>query len=201
MIKKGALEISGGFLLVAALLFYLDTENLLPWTALACGLHELGHYVAVRLSGGKILRFRLTAVGGELTLDQSKPLSYARELLSIFAGPGMNLAAAFLSAHLARGEAAWVFTGLNLSLGLFNLLPVVPLDGGRMLTLLLGLFCREETVVEVMRVCSILIIAALLLTGGALFFQAAENFTLAIVAIWLMAGLLRRPGQKRGHSH
>lgn len=200
MIKWRKLEVSGGFLLVAALLFYFDTENLLPLSALACALHELGHYLAVRISGGEILRFRITAVGGELVLDKRKTLSYGKELFAILAGPGCNLAAALVSARLGRGEVAWVFTGINLSLGAFNLLPVAPLDGGRALALVLHLFCREETAVEVLRICSLLFVAGLLLAGGALFFETGRNFTLAVVALWLLAGLLRRPGKRKQFS-
>lgn len=200
MIKWKKVEVSGGFLLVSALLFYLDTENLLPLAALACGLHELGHYLAVRFSGGEIVRFRLTAVGGELVLDKRRALSYGRELFAILAGPGCNLAAALLSARLGRGEAAWVFTGVNLSLGAFNLLPIIPLDGGRALAILLGLFCREETAYEILRVCSLLLVAGLLLAGGALFFETGHNFTLAVVGLWLVAGLLRRPKKDKARG-
>ena len=36
MLRWGRIEVSGGFLLVAAALYYLDTQNLLPWAAAAC---------------------------------------------------------------------------------------------------------------------------------------------------------------------
>ena len=49
MLRLGKLECSGGFLLAAALLFYMDPGDLIPLAALAAGFHELGHWTAVRL--------------------------------------------------------------------------------------------------------------------------------------------------------
>ena len=50
-----------------------------------------------------------------------------KELAAVLAGPAVNLLCGLL---LARGHA-WVAAGAHLSLCLFNLLPVRPLDGGR----------------------------------------------------------------------
>lgn len=52
MLRLGKLECSGGFLLAAALFFYMDPGDLIPLAALAAGFHELGHWTAVRLMGG-----------------------------------------------------------------------------------------------------------------------------------------------------
>ncbi len=65
------------------------------------------------------------------------------------AGPGANFALAFIIAMLLRlsilkdigGGIDGIFTGLvliNLMLGIFNLIPIPPLDGSRMLTSLLS---------------------------------------------------------------
>ena len=54
-----------------------------------------------------------------------------KELAAVLAGPAVNLLCGLL---LARGHA-WVAAGAHLSLCLFNLLPVRPLDGGRALAL------------------------------------------------------------------
>ncbi|HTZ71143.1 MAG TPA: site-2 protease family protein [Acetobacteraceae bacterium] len=64
-----------------------------------------------------------------------------RQMMALvaLAGPAMNFALAFLAAHAFRfhalpplaGQIAGQFILLNLALGLFNLLPIPPLDGGR----------------------------------------------------------------------
>lgn len=198
MVRRGKVEVSAGFLLTVAALFYFDTENVLPWAMLACTLHELGHCVAVHVLGGRMLAFRLTAVGGELVLDKRHPLSYGRELLSILAGPAANLLTALVTARLGRGEGAWLITGLSLALGLFNLLPIWPLDGGRMLALLLEA-ARAGPLWEMGgRICSALCTALLLLAGGAMFLQNSGSYTLFTVALWLTMGLARGEGQRKG---
>lgn len=186
MLRWGRVEASGGFLLTMAALFYADTENVLPWAMLACTLHEVGHWAAVRLLGGRTLALRLTAVGGELVLDGAHPLTQGGELLSLLAGPGANLTAALLAVRLGRAEWAYLFAGLNLALGVLNLLPVWPLDGGRVLHLLAGPVWQG-----VARLCSALCAGLLLLAGGALFFDTGANYTLLLLALWLTAGMAR----------
>ena len=52
--RWGCLEVSGGFLLLAAFLYYMDTQGVVLWGAAACALHEGGHYLAIRLLGGSV---------------------------------------------------------------------------------------------------------------------------------------------------
>lgn len=74
---------------------------------------------------------------------------YPRQMMALvaLAGPAMNFALAFLAAHILRlpGVTPWVvelvlqFMALNMALGLFNLVPLPPLDGGRVIVGLLPL--------------------------------------------------------------
>ena len=82
------------------------------------------------LLGGRVLGLRISIFGAELVTDAAR-LSYPGELAAVLAGPAVNLLCGLL---LARGHA-WVAAGAHLSLCLFNLLPVRPLDGGRALAL------------------------------------------------------------------
>ena len=137
--KWGCLEVSGGFLLLAAFLYYMDTQGVVLWGAAACALHEAGHYLAIRLLGGRVAGIRLTCVGAEMRLSANAPNGRMFRVLTALAGPAANLAAA---AAITRwgdglGEERYLLIGLNLSLGLFNLLPISGLDGGRILRTLL----------------------------------------------------------------
>lgn len=140
--KRGRVEISPGFLLLWALFFFLDKEAIAPWALAACAIHELAHVAALYAAGGRVGAFRLTAAGAELTGERGKGLSYGGELLSVLAGPGANL---FLAVVSARGGEEWYpFAGLNLCLGVFNLLPMPGLDGGRAVRLLLCMLTGEK---------------------------------------------------------
>ena len=96
-------------------------------------LHELGHLAVLGLLGGRVTGLRISVFGAELTTDAAR-LSYPREIAAVLAGPGVNL----LCGLLLAGHHAWVAAGAHLSLCLFNLLPVRPLDGGRALYLIIA---------------------------------------------------------------
>ena len=53
-------EITAGALLLWALLYYLDSDGMVMLVLSACTLHELGHYIAIRLLGGQVARLRIT---------------------------------------------------------------------------------------------------------------------------------------------
>ena len=75
--KIGRLEVTGGFLLLLAWLNYLDRQAVIPLAIVACTLHELGHYAAIRAMGGNIKLIRLTAIGAEMLF--STPMNYWQE--------------------------------------------------------------------------------------------------------------------------
>lgn len=174
--------------MLLGLLCYLDEDlSLLGWALAACILHELGHVAAVGLLGGGVKQLHLTAVGAELVLDGAKPLSYVREALAALAGPGASL----LTAALAAAGKCFLLAGLSLGQGLFNLLPVLPLDGGRVLCLLLSCGLGEDRTEKALGVVSA-VLSGLLLGGGLVLLRVFGNPSLLVTAGWLTAGQMRR---------
>ncbi|WP_019853793.1 site-2 protease family protein [Actinopolyspora mortivallis] len=103
-------------------------------------LHELGHcLVALRL-GLPVRRIRLFLLGGISEISRSPPTPF-REGLIAAAGPAVSLALAASTGvgwfALQPHGAVWLLVAqtcvANLAVGVFNLLPGLPLDGGRML--------------------------------------------------------------------
>lgn len=191
------LKLTPGFPVMMALLFYLDEGlGLLGWGVLACVLHELGHVLAVHALGGRVRALELSAVGAQMTLDPAHPLSYGRELLAALAGP----AASLLTAWLAAGGGLFLLAGLSMGQGVFNLLPLAPLDGGRCVYLLLAPLAGEQRAEGVLRAASA-VLAGLLVGGGLILLRVFGNVTLLITAAWLTAGIVRgnfgRNGKKR----
>lgn len=176
---------STGFLLVAALLIYLDGQGLVLQGTLCCVLHELGHWAAIVLLGGRVRSLHLTAVGAEMELDPCCPLSYGREAAAALAGPAVNLLLAWGSIQTGR----YLFAGLNLCFGLLNLLPIRPLDGGRALFCVLA--ARWPVFAERTVAAASVVLAGGLLGLGWTAWRGWGNLSLFCTAVWLLAGTLR----------
>jgi Zn-dependent protease len=116
-------------------------------------LHELGHSLTARRLGIRVRRILLMPIGGMAEFE-TIPREPWQELLITIAGPAVNFAiAGLLSIVLLRlakpavdidlpsttAEFIWALRKANLVLGCFNLIPVFPMDGGRILRALLAM--------------------------------------------------------------
>jgi len=102
-------------------------------------LHELGHSAVALAMGIPIRRITLFLFGGIAEITR-EPDTAAKEFLVSIAGPLVSLiigAVGVVGVDRASGPEAHVLFGylafINLLLGFFNLLPGLPLDGGRVL--------------------------------------------------------------------
>ena len=103
-------------------------------------VHELSHAVTARLFKMPVRAVTLHILGGDTAIERESPTP-GREFLIAFAGPVVNLllAGVGLLVHLAltlppAGDLLLEgLTVANLIVGVFNLLPGTPLDGGVLL--------------------------------------------------------------------
>ncbi len=104
-------------------------------------LHELGHAWGCRVQGVPVRRIMIHGGGG--FCEQSRSASFEQQELIVAMGPIVNLtiwAVASLAYTSFSGTVGWALYWLaqmNLFLALFNLLPVHPLDGGKLFQLIL----------------------------------------------------------------
>lgn len=128
-----SVRVSAGFFLLILWFAAVNGGELLLVVLSAAAVHEVGHWMLLRLFGAEIRRLRIGILGAVLEADCSR-LSYGRELAAVLAGPGANLICAWLLSKLGNGMD--VAVGAHLVLGAFNLIPLRPLDGGRAVYLL-----------------------------------------------------------------
>ena len=127
--RRPQLTVSPGFWLLLAGFWFLDEWGLLPPFLLAGGLHEAAHLGARALLDVPVWGLELRADGAVIRAELE---GRGREALAVMAGPCVNLLCAGLCYRL------WpVFSFYSFVLFLYNLLPVRPLDGGRLCRLVL----------------------------------------------------------------
>ena len=189
-------EVSPGFLLLLGVLYWLDEGvGLLLWGLLACAAHELGHVAAALALGGRAERLSLTVVGAELSFSYRAPLTYGQDSLVALAGPAANLLLGGLFFALDRQLPAV----LSLGIGAFNLLPILPLDGGRVLYGLLAEKLDQDWANRLLTATAGCLVG--LLAGvGVIAAVHYANVTLLLTALWLLAGVLRRGGPGAGSA-
>ncbi|MGZ6964048.1 MAG: site-2 protease family protein [Acidimicrobiia bacterium] len=140
-------------------------------------VHELSHSFVARARGAEVEEILLFPLGGVSklhNLPESPKDEFAIAIVGPLASIGLGLAAAGLCLVTGRAlvpidllAGAWLarFAWLNLILGVFNLLPAFPLDGGRVLRSLLERTHDLETATRTAARVGRMLAVALMVTG------------------------------------
>jgi Zn-dependent protease len=139
-LKLGKVLLSVGSMLVT--IWVYTTIYGLPFAAGFVGLilvHELGHYAAARQRGLDVgLPMFIPFLGAWITL-KDRPIDAETEAYVAYAGPFIGTLGAFAVYFLARAQESDLLMALayaGFMINLFNLIPLSPLDGGRITQIL-----------------------------------------------------------------
>ena len=175
-------SVSAGGCIFGALALLLLPLKLLIAACAAAAIHELSHILALRLFRVPVLRMTLGSGGAVI---ETAPLLPWQELICAAAGPAGSL----LCLLAARCFPLLALCGCIQ--GLYNLLPIFPMDGGR----ILRSFCRwcfpahADVLCRVTGGCTI---AAVLLACIFLVIRTLDSFFLLFAAYFLLRTLLGR---------
>ncbi len=128
-------------------------------------LHEAAHAIVSSLFGKPPQEIELTPLGALMRLEDDSALPPIKRLLTVLAGPGMTFLLCWAAILGVRHGYLDYFVGKavfmsNLSILLMNLLPALPLDGGRLLAQGLSLFAPPQLTGRIMRLLGMLVGAA-----------------------------------------
>ena len=113
----------------AALLLLILPLSWLLSLLVAIAVHELGHFSMVKLLGGKVYNMQISVRGMNM---QCLQMQTWKRVLAVLSGPLFGFLLAILTSPLPKlALCSWV-------LSVYNLLPIVPLDGGHALEILWG---------------------------------------------------------------
>lgn len=153
--RKIEFSISSGALLWLAILLLLLPLQWVVALVLAVCIHECAHAVAICLTGGRI---QGVYIGGTGTVLVCQPMSGMKELICAAAGPVGSALLLLLIRWMPRTAVCGAVHGL------YNLIPLFPLDGGRILRGILVKLCSPscaDRVFSVMQIAIKVAIAAL----------------------------------------
>ena len=165
-------------------------DHPIAFTAMLVGVlffHELGHYVGMRIFGYRNVRMFFIPLFGEAVSGQKTGAKSYQEAIVTLLGPlpGLCLAVVLIVAAFVPGlprEYRLVLVRASLLSGFingFNLLPIFPLDGGRLLNQIL--FSRNRYLEGIFQVLAAVALIAFGATGGGMF--------LFVLGVWLLASI------------
>lgn len=175
------------FAVITAMMICDKSGALLPGL-ICCAVHESGHVAAFLAMGKKPENISFEATGIKLT-NPAGLLSPKKDLIVLCAGCAVNFIMAAAFYKISR-----VFFTANIVIGIFNLMPVYALDGGKIIYTLLCMRLLPHTARRIVNVISAAAIIPLLFFGGALMFYSG-NVTLLLTSVYLLALLLFKTGE------
>lgn len=183
------LDLAPGFAAALCLLRLLAEPRVFYAFLAAAAAHEAGHVMAIYLVGGRVTGIRLGMCDAKI---ETQGLGYRQEIFCALAGPGMSVLVC-----LALRKAYATCAAISLLLGLFNAMPVYPLDGGRALRAGLCLVLPLGRAEAVSNIAGLAVCAAGL--AGAVFCARAYGLGFAPVALWLVVfARVLRHGHEEG---
>ncbi len=190
-------------LLWVVFVFIWGAAGLLPQLAIViCSLavHELAHILVARTLGIKMTEIELYPFGGVSRISEQLELEPFVERRLSLAGPSANLVLAALAVMLHnRGlcnrELLQFVIESNLVLAIFNLLPAMPLDGGRVLRSYLAPVMGYRKATEKAARVGQFLAATMLASGLIGVYTGCFNWSLMLAGLFLFVASSRERGQ------
>lgn len=171
-------------LLIVAMAYFDDFIVGILWIL----LHEGVHILVAKKFGCKLYSVDLNIIGAKASLGEVDDLDDRKKIILYLSGPIFNLIVAgvfFCVREYSSGVLFEEIIYINLALGLFNLIPAYPLDGGNILEIILNkrvLYKRAKNIVVIVSYC---VAIAFVLLGMMTVYLHRVN-----ISLFLTAGLI-----------
>lgn len=177
--KNLKIDYSYGFVIIAAFMILGGASEIILPLLIAVLVHEIGHLVAILSLGGKIRSIAFNM--GGMTIDyDSFSFTYLKDIICAVSGPFAGI----LFAYAASFLGLTVFSGICFSINIFNMLPVRPLDGGRIMysVLMIAVPFRGVTICRILEIAILVILSIMAI----LIIAVSGNFSLLYVTAVLI---------------
>lgn len=195
------IELDASFLILILFIYLMAILNVIPLELavlitlvfVTVVIHELSHSYVAQRYGVRIERIVLLPIGGVAQMEEI-PKKPRQELFIASVGPLTNMIIALVSYLLFLGAGSYLpdvvsafiyqFALVNLILGVFNLLPAFPMDGGRVLRALLAERMNYLRATELSVSIGKIFAIAMAISGILIF----GNFFLILIALFIYIG-------------
>ena len=191
-------SLSVGFMGIVSLMLYIDRFGLMFPTMVAIILHELGHLIVLLAFRQKPKRIEIKV--GAVAIIGNFILNKKRELLMLCFGSAFNFifGTVFYICHmLFQNQYLLNFSLVMFVVGTFNLLPIIGLDGGDILKLILLNFLKIRAVNFIIYLLSFFTAFLIVIFGSFVFLDTKSNVSLILFGIYLFLGILISKKQKK----
>ncbi|HPZ11892.1 MAG TPA: M50 family metallopeptidase, partial [Bacillota bacterium] len=188
------------FLLLALFCFITGSGLEFALVCLIIVWHEFAHGFAGRRLGLHISEIELYPFGGVAKFDEQLELEPYIERRLAWAGPASNLALAglgiLLYTRIGHGASLlFFFVQANLTLAAFNLMPALPLDGGRILRACLTPRLGFRAATEQAALLGQILAGLLFAIGLAGLYYSYFNLSLPLIAVFLFVAATKEKQQ------
>ncbi len=191
-IKIGEIEIKINYLLCFSfilffMLGYIETAIL---SFIIVLLHELAHTIVAKILGYHIYDIEIFPFGGVARIEELIGINPKDEIIIAIAGPISNLIMACIGYYAyywlgIERDLMVFFVYSNIIIGVFNLIPILPLDGGRVIRAYLAYFLGFKKATKIIVRLSKLCCIAIFIFGIYMVKYNYLNMFLSLIAIFL----------------
>ena len=157
-------------------------------------IHETGHLIPMYLYGYSPDKITITLFEISIFDKFREKRTFKENLIIIFSGPFANFICfiPFYLLYLFSNKIFMPFAFANLSVCLFNLLPVMSLDGGQLLYLILSRHLSDRISEKIINAVTFIFLFPLAALGFLLLFSSKYNFSLLFICVYLIFSLVCR---------
>lgn len=184
------IQVDPMFLVLVPLMFLLGFtwEYIIIFISIL--MHELGHVSTAVLIGQRLLYIRLLPVGLNAVMD-GQVCNRRKNVLIYMAGPVVNmilfgLCWIFVDAYMIQSEILDFFILANIYLMIFNMIPILPLDGGKVFREIISAFTGMIRADRWMRKFSMIFSVLLIILGAFQLIENCKNFSLMAAGIYIL---------------
>lgn len=183
-------------ILFFALIFFITNQfNIYVFSIIFIFFHELGHLIVAKLLKFKVNRFEIKPIGFSIGFSQviedynnkflKANVGEIKKIMLYFAGPFINLIiAAVLGVSNFNFDYKIDIIYINLILFVFNMLPIFPLDGGRIIKSFIYIFKGiEKSYIFIEKVSNVCMFILLFISSFAILYY--ENIAIVFAIIYI----------------